>query len=315
MADMALSNNSFSKTYHRLFVELADPRTNDWFLIKSPGPGLAIIGLYLYFTLKWGPRYMADKKPFQLQKTLVVYNFIQVFVSIWLFYEGLDAGWLRTYSWKCQPVDFSRSPEAMRVARGVYVYFLAKMSELLDTIFFVIRKKNKQITFLHMYHHTVMPMISWGATKYYPGGHGTLIGVINSFVHIIMYTYYMLSAMGPQYQKFLFWKRHITTLQMLQFCIAFIHSSQLLIYDCGYPRWSVVFTLPNSIFFYYLFYDFYYKAYGKPSDRKAKGEVKNSSCNEEHSQNNGVANGHITDKNYSAFERNGEVRNGNKKEN
>lgn len=102
-----------------------------------------------------------------------------------------------------------------QVARGVYVYFLAKISELLDTVFFVIRKKNNQITFLHMYHHTVMPMISWGATKYYPGGHGTLIGVINSFVHIIMYTYYMFAACGPQFQKYLFWKRHITTLQMV----------------------------------------------------------------------------------------------------
>ncbi|KAI5643768.1 GNS1/SUR4 family domain-containing protein [Phthorimaea operculella] len=265
----APSNSSFAKTYHRLFVELADPRTNDWFLINSPFPGLTIIGLYLYFVLNWGPRYMADKKPFQLQKTLVVYNFLQVLVSCWLFYEGLDAGWLRHYSWKCQPVDFSRTPEAMRVARGVYIYFLAKISELLDTIFFVIRKKERQITFLHMYHHTVMPMISWGATKYYPGGHGTLIGVINSFVHIIMYTYYMFAAMGPRYQRFLFWKKHITTLQMLQFCIAFIHSSQLLFYDCGYPRWSVVFTLPNSIFFYYLFYDFYYKAYGRP-DKKNK---------------------------------------------
>lgn len=61
-------------------------------------------------------------------------------------------------------------------ARGVYVYFLAKISELLDTVFFVLRKKDRQISFLHMYHHTVMPMISWGATKYYPGGHGTFIG-------------------------------------------------------------------------------------------------------------------------------------------
>lgn len=104
-----------------------------------------------------------------------------------------------------------------QVARGVYIYFLAKMSELLDTIFFVIRKKDRQITFLHMYHHTVMPMISWGATKYYPGGHGTLIGVINSFVHIIMYTYYMFSAMGPQFQRYLFWKKYITTLQMVRF--------------------------------------------------------------------------------------------------
>lgn len=65
----------------------ADQRTNDWFLIRSPIPGLTILGLYLYFTLKWGPRYMADKKPFQLQKTLVVYNFLQVLISIWVFYE------------------------------------------------------------------------------------------------------------------------------------------------------------------------------------------------------------------------------------
>lgn len=80
-------------------------------------------------------------------------------------------------------------------------------------------------------------MISWGATKYYPGGHGTFIGnlnmdnipfknylfiflqfigVVNSFVHIIMYTYYLLAAMGPQYQKFLWWKKYITNMQMVK---------------------------------------------------------------------------------------------------
>ncbi|KAJ8932809.1 hypothetical protein NQ314_014513, partial [Rhamnusium bicolor] len=48
-----------------------------------------------------------------------------------------------------------------------------------------------------------------------------------------------------------------------QFCLAFLHNSQLLFRDCGYPRWSVVLTLPNAIFFYYLFFDFYKKAYVK----------------------------------------------------
>lgn len=104
---------------------------------------------------------------------------------------------------------------AFQIARGVYLYFLAKMTELLDTVFFVLRKKNNQVTFLHIYHHTAMPMISWGCTKYFPGGHGIFIGTINSFVHIIMYTYYMLAAMGPQYQKYLWWKKYITTLQMV----------------------------------------------------------------------------------------------------
>lgn len=271
---MSLYNNTVTRYWDWLFVELADKRTNDWFLITDPAPGLTIIIAYLYFCLSWGPRYMQHRKPYQLKNTLIIYNLLQVIVSTYLFYEGLDAAWLTKYSWKCEPVDWSDSPHAMRVARGVYTYFLAKMTELLDTVFFVLRKKDRQITFLHMYHHTVMPMISWGVTKYYPGGHCTFIGVVNSFVHIIMYSYYGLAAaLPPEAQKkYLWWKKYITTLQLLQFCLAFIHSSQLLWYDCGFPRWSVFFTLPNAIFFYYLFSDFYYKAYGHPTEKKVESK-------------------------------------------
>jgi hypothetical protein len=47
------------------------------------------------------------------------------------------------------------------------------------------------------------------------GGHGTLLGVINSFVHIIMYAYYLLAALGPEVQKYLWWKKYLTTLQIV----------------------------------------------------------------------------------------------------
>ncbi|XP_043786686.1 elongation of very long chain fatty acids protein AAEL008004 isoform X1 [Apis laboriosa] len=262
-------NNSMVRFYHHVFYDLSDPRTRDWFLIPSPVPGTSILIGYLYFILSWGPKHMQHRKPYQLKNILVCYNFLQVLLSFWLFYEGLDAAWLRKYSWKCQSVDYSNSPEALRVARGVYIYFLAKLSELLDTVFFVLRKKENQITFLHLYHHTVMPMVSWGATKYYPGGHGTFIGVINSFVHIIMYTYYLLAALLPQYQKYLWWKKYITTLQMGQFCLAFLHSCQLLFYDCDYPKWSLILILPNAVFFYFLFSDFYNNAY-KSNEKHSK---------------------------------------------
>ncbi|XP_026472037.1 elongation of very long chain fatty acids protein AAEL008004-like [Ctenocephalides felis] len=268
-----VTNTTSTSYWDYLFEELADPRTNSWPLIGSPVPGLTILGVYLFFVLNWGPKYMAHRKPYEMQGLLIVYNLLQVLLSIFLFYEGLDAAWLTKYSWKCEPVDYSNSEEAMRIARGVYIYFLAKISELLDTVFFVLRKKDRQITFLHMYHHTVMPMVSWGVTKYFAGGHGTFIGVINSFVHIIMYTYYMLAAMGPKYQKYIWWKKYITHLQMVQFCMAFLHSAQLLFYDCGFPRWSVFFTLPNAIFFYILFNDFYQKSY-KSSPAKSKGDSK-----------------------------------------
>jgi elongation of very long chain fatty acids protein 7 len=84
--------SSFPVTQHHLFFFFSvanhlDPRTNDWPLIKSPVPGLTIIGLYLYFVNSWGPRYMKDRKPYQFKHTLIAYNFIQVLISFYLFFE------------------------------------------------------------------------------------------------------------------------------------------------------------------------------------------------------------------------------------
>ena len=59
---------------------------------------------------------MEDRKPFQLRKVLIVYNFLQVLFSSWLFYEACVTGWLNGYSYSCQPVDYSRSPIALRVS-------------------------------------------------------------------------------------------------------------------------------------------------------------------------------------------------------
>lgn len=47
------------------------------------------------------------------------------------------------------------------------------------------------------------------------GGNATFPNILNNFVHILMYFYYMLAAMGPQYQKFLWWKRYMTELQIV----------------------------------------------------------------------------------------------------
>lgn len=58
---------------------------------------------------------MEDRKPFQLREVLIVYNFAQVIFSGWLFWEAAAAGWFNGYSLTCQPVDHSRSPDAMRV--------------------------------------------------------------------------------------------------------------------------------------------------------------------------------------------------------
>jgi hypothetical protein len=52
-------------------------------------------------------------------------------------------------------------------------------------------------------------------SPWFLGGHSTFFGFINTFVHIVMYTYYLLAALGPHYQKYLWWKKYLTTFQMV----------------------------------------------------------------------------------------------------
>jgi len=39
--------------------------------------------------------------------------------------------------------------------------------------------------------------------------------MINSLVHVLMYTYYGLSALGPHMQKYLWWKKYLTRIQLV----------------------------------------------------------------------------------------------------
>ena len=57
----------------------------------------------------------------------------------------------------------------IQMARAVWLYYMAKIVELLDTVFFVLRKKQSQVSFLHVYHHTLMPFCAFIGVKYFAG--------------------------------------------------------------------------------------------------------------------------------------------------
>jgi len=248
--------------YHDLMLK-KDPRVDDWFLMSSPFYTLGICAFYIYFVKSLGPRFMRDRKPMDLKAAIIVYNFIQVVASIFLIYKGLVHAWLWKYSLRCQPVDYSDDPDEVAVAHMCWWYFFCKLTEFMDTIFFVLRKKNDQITNLHVIHHTMMPAACWWGVKFAPGGHGTFFGMLNTFVHVIMYSYYLVAAMGPQYQKYLWWKKYLTTMQMVQFVIVFLHTVQLFFIDCNFPIIIAYAMCFNSIMFMTLFTNFYIQAYIK----------------------------------------------------
>jgi len=85
----------------------------------------------------------------------------------------------------------------------------------------VLKKKNNQLSFLHCYHHCLMASTMYIAVRWVPGGSGTLLGIVNSFIHTCMYLYYFLTSFKPEMKQSLWWKKHITQLQMVSLQLTF----------------------------------------------------------------------------------------------
>ncbi|CAG9809246.1 unnamed protein product [Chironomus riparius] len=242
---------------------LGDGRIKEYPFIYTPIPTIALVIVYLAWVMVIGPFYMRDKKPFNLKNTLIYYNAFQVLLSAYMFYEHLMAGWFKGYSYTCQTVDYTDTPLSRRMLNLCYVYYLSKLTEFADTIFFVLRKKKSQITWLHLYHHSLTPIEAWVLVKFIAGGNATFPNILNNFVHVLMYFYYMLSAMGPQYQKYLWWKKYMTEIQIAQFVLCIFHNIRALCTDCTFPPFMSSLLLLNSIIFFVLFMNFYVQNFYK----------------------------------------------------
>lgn len=155
------------------------------------------------------------------------------------------------------------------MARTCWWYYISKFTEFFDTLFFILRKKYQHVSTLHVIHHGCMPFSVWMGMKFAPGGHSTFFAMLNSFVHIVMYFYYMVAALGPKYQKYIWWKKYLTAFQMVQFVAIFTHQFQLLFTNCDYPKGFMVWIGLHGVMFLFLFSDFYKQAYSKRREAAA----------------------------------------------
>ena len=134
------------------------------------------------------------------------------------------------------------------------------------------------------------------------GGHSTFFGLLNTFVHIVMYMYYLLAAMGPKVQPFLWWKKYLTAFQMLQFIAIMVHAFQLLFIECNYPKAFVWWIGLHAVMFFFLFREFYQQSYQESKPRKSNGTTMSNGVAKDNHQSkgkhangitNGVANGAV----------------------
>lgn len=252
--------------FHTYAIQRTDDRLRGYLLMHSPVLMTCILLIYVFLSVYMGPRFMANRKPFHLKAAMVVYNFAMVTLNAYIVHQFLVWGWGTTYSYRCDLCDLSSTPQALGMVRASWLFYISKYIELLDTLFFVLRKKQSQITFLHVFHHSFMPWTWWwGVTLTPVGGMGTFHAMVNAMVHVIMYSYYGLSAAGPRFQKYLWWKKYMTAIQLVQFIMVSVHISQYYFMEkCDYqvPMWIHLIWMYGTLFFF-LFANFWVQAYIK----------------------------------------------------
>lgn len=257
-----------TKNYYQWLESFADPRVESWPLMASPGPVLAIFFLYL-FAANYGPSLMKSRKPLQLRWLLVIYNLYVASLNLWIALELCYCSYKLRYTSMCQLVVATNTdPYVLRIANGVWWYFASKGIEFADTLFFILRKKDRQLTFLHKYHHSSMFLVWWTAVRFVPGGSAIIPIVVNSLVHVLMYAYYGLTALGPRVQKYLWWKRHLTMVQLVQFFIGVAIGIRLITSNCQFTRWMQYVFSGYAFSFIILFGNFYLHEYIKGRQMK-----------------------------------------------
>jgi len=258
--------------------EQGDPRVRHLPFMSSLWPLASLLTAYLAFVLHFGPRWMENRKPYSLRPLLIVYNLcMSLFnahfvVRIMLQHNyGLDMFRLSFPSLD----DQSESTRA--IIRLHYLYTLSKVPDLCDTIFFVLRKKRQNVTGLHVYHHFSVPIQAW--TYFRLCGNSAVVipfGLFNSIIHTLMYAYYGLAAVGPWTQPYLWWKRYLTQLQIVQFVLLFLYGIYFSCFQSGYSAYISFNLIVQSIVYIWLFGRFYVRTYPRATSKQRVDDVNNN---------------------------------------
>lgn len=220
--------------------------TNYDFTIKATSA--YFVGIFLLSKL------MLNFKPFKFNSLLRIYNISQIILNLYMIY-GLRELFII-------PNIFNINKTYNDTLKYyVYIHYLSKYFDFFDTFFIITRGKTKeQLSFLHIYHHSSIACV-WAYIINLGHGNGTtaFCALINSIIHMIMYTHYYVTSYGINNP----FKKYITKLQILQFYSCILHSFIVVLYENIVPKKLALFELSYHISMIFLFSNFYNKTYNK----------------------------------------------------
>jgi len=225
--------------------------------------GLLLV--YHAFVHVFGPLYMKNRPAYKLSKIVQIYNVMQVAYNAYIVYLYFEHFGIRGVTFPffdiCNLVHEPTEELEQLLQWGMRFYYFNKCLDLFDTVFMVLRKKNSQISFLHLIHHTLMVLCSWMTAYYVKGEIGYTVGTLNAFIHVIMYSYYYLASLGPGVQKYLWWKKYITKMQITQFAIALLLIIGTVVARCDIDTNFLIMWFLNVCIFLVLFINYYKQTY------------------------------------------------------
>lgn len=142
------SSSSLAQYYLTDFwTEVGDPRVVQLPLMSSFSIPLFIFAVYLLFVLYLGPWLMRKREPMSLRSLIIPYNLAMSLINAYFFVQVLLES---NFGRRLLEVDWKErtdtGPQIMTQRNICWFYLLSKYVDLLDTVFFVLRKKQNQIT-------------------------------------------------------------------------------------------------------------------------------------------------------------------------
>jgi len=119
-----------------LYNQHNDPRVSHYPLVGNLWSVAAVIVLYLAFVLHFGPKWMANRRPFELKFVMQLYNAVQVVANSVIFIYGMIYTIFNPrFSFLCQPVEHDNTTsQMMGLIYASYGYYMLKYLDLLDTV-------------------------------------------------------------------------------------------------------------------------------------------------------------------------------------
>ena len=216
-------------------------------------PVVAITGYFLY------PKELRIN-PYLLHGLSILHNGILVMFSAWTFLSLAEV--LYNEGLVFQSGYYFENP---RFDTIIYYFYLSKYYEFLDT--FLLYLNGKTPIFLQKYHH-VGTAVLYHLCYFYKIDVVWTITLINSFVHTIMYSYYLGCLLKIEKVRVI--KQYITSLQLFQFFSLYI---DLYLYRPPFETWFNYNVI--LLFTFYgtgmvgLFLKFYYDSYIRLKDQEA----------------------------------------------